>query len=306
MPPGVLEDIATRWVRTLSDYKTYRELHDLYLAVNVAGLADIMENLRKTMYDAFKIDPVHTFGLPTLTKASWEESTQQHAVASNCPGFEDYDEDEPTLALEKQDAIRMAYPTGVRDGTPIVDIPFSKNSGRQGFIKHTDARLPEAAPMPTMLQVIRNQHALIESFSVARAEHAQQIATVVHSTVAAVAAALRGKSGLSAEAAAAAVASLEGLYGEIGESSERMHGMTAALFGCGTGMSAIQRAAAFSTQLPFGAAAPIYVQSSQPALAQLLQQQQQQQPPQPQAWGYHPQPPQPRHGRTLLLTANPI
>jgi len=121
-----------------------------------------------------------------------------------------------------------------------------------------------------MLQVIRNQHALIESFSVARAEHAQQIATVVHSTVAAVAAALRGKSGLSAEAAAAAVASLEGLYGEIGESSERMHGMTAALFGCGTGMSAIQRAAAFSTQLPFGAAAPIYVQSSQPALAQLL------------------------------------
>eukprot|EP00302_Diacronema_sp_CCMP2436_P029158 CAMPEP_0179955180 /NCGR_PEP_ID=MMETSP0983-20121128/25990_1 /TAXON_ID=483367 /ORGANISM="non described non described, Strain CCMP 2436" /LENGTH=208 /DNA_ID=CAMNT_0021866487 /DNA_START=19 /DNA_END=643 /DNA_ORIENTATION=- len=208
-----------------------------------------MENLRKTMYDAFKIDPVHTFGLPTLTKSItmiratkdqtgvseiellqtvvlyrfFDESKlggeqQQHAVASNCPGFEDYDEDEPTLALEKQDAvllhialvepimrdlspmpdgvdpdertvfsffrstgngmqfdvnkplglaaqrnlylnavsavyahepplsrvrprtlsrcvcvypclprqIRMAYPTGVRDGTPIVDIPFSK------------------------------------------------------------------------------------------------------------------------------------------------------------------------------------
>mmetsp|Transcript_15622 Transcript_15622/g.36202 ORF Transcript_15622/g.36202 Transcript_15622/m.36202 type:complete len:183 (+) Transcript_15622:1717-2265(+) len=38
-------------------------------------------------------------------------------------------------------AIRMAYPTGVRDGTPIVDIPFSKHSGYQGFIKNTMALL---------------------------------------------------------------------------------------------------------------------------------------------------------------------
>ncbi|KAJ1616154.1 hypothetical protein T492DRAFT_1114516 [Pavlovales sp. CCMP2436] len=209
-------------------------------------------------------------------------------------------------------AIRMAYPTGVRDGTPIVEIPFSKHSGRQGFIKHTVALLlaglistdtylaicdhstfavnmlhnaldnvesaaargmlgyPKQPPMPTMLQAIRNQHALIESFSVARAEHAQQTATVVHFTVAVVAAALWGNSRFSAEAATAAAASLEGLYGQIGDSSERMHGMTAALVGCGTGMSAIQQAAAFSTQLPFGAAAPIYVQSSQPALAQSL------------------------------------
>jgi len=37
--------------------------------------------------------------------------------------------------------IRMAYPTGVRDGTPIVDIPFSKHSGYQGFIKNTMALL---------------------------------------------------------------------------------------------------------------------------------------------------------------------
>lgn len=149
---------------------THRQLLRVYESVDVAGLCDVMENLRDTVFEAFKIDPVHCYGIPTLAKSialkmiydnrlttgvegiELLESTelyrffdeakvggialskQQHAKAVNRPGMPDYDLEQPTVALEKQDAVGL-YATCQH-----LKLPYGK------FREYTHAEIQQLDP----------------------------------------------------------------------------------------------------------------------------------------------------------------
>ncbi|KAJ1625517.1 hypothetical protein T492DRAFT_910862 [Pavlovales sp. CCMP2436] len=109
--------------------RTYRELHDLYLAVDVAGLVDIMEDLRATTYKAFKVDLVHTFGLPTLAKSIVFKMIRETKELTGVDGIE---------LLETSDLYKFF------DESKVGGIAMSKQ-------QHSDLQqrlLPQRAPSP--------------------------------------------------------------------------------------------------------------------------------------------------------------
>ncbi len=52
---------------------TFEEYHDVYLNIDVNGLADIFENFRKTSIDTHKLDPCHYVGTPSF---GWETKVE--------------------------------------------------------------------------------------------------------------------------------------------------------------------------------------------------------------------------------------
>jgi len=46
---------------------TFREYHDIYLKIDVLGLADIFEAYRTLSFDSYGLDPAHFIGLPSFT-----------------------------------------------------------------------------------------------------------------------------------------------------------------------------------------------------------------------------------------------
>jgi len=51
------------------DCKTFREYHDIYLTVDVMGLADVMENFRSGLHASHNLDPAHYLSAPHF---SWD------------------------------------------------------------------------------------------------------------------------------------------------------------------------------------------------------------------------------------------
>ena len=49
------------------EIKTLREWHDLYLKIDVYGLADVFEYYRELAFDIYGIEPAHFIGLPSFT-----------------------------------------------------------------------------------------------------------------------------------------------------------------------------------------------------------------------------------------------
>ena len=49
------------------EIKTLRQWHDLYLKIDVYGLADVFEYYRELAFDTYGIEPAHFIGLPSFT-----------------------------------------------------------------------------------------------------------------------------------------------------------------------------------------------------------------------------------------------
>ncbi|CAE7942809.1 unnamed protein product, partial [Symbiodinium necroappetens] len=59
---------TARLIQSLG-FKSFRELHDCYLATDVLALADVIQEYRKNFWQHFRLDPV---GYVTLPSASWD------------------------------------------------------------------------------------------------------------------------------------------------------------------------------------------------------------------------------------------
>ena len=71
----------TEWVHIQNvvekfDIKTLREWHDLYLKIDVYGLADVFEYYRNLSMDNYGLDPAHFLGLPGFTWSAGLKFTQ--------------------------------------------------------------------------------------------------------------------------------------------------------------------------------------------------------------------------------------
>ena len=49
------------------NFTTLREYHDLYLNIDVFGLADVFEYYRELSMETYGLDPAHYIGLPSFT-----------------------------------------------------------------------------------------------------------------------------------------------------------------------------------------------------------------------------------------------
>jgi hypothetical protein len=48
------------------DFKTFEDFHDFYLNIDVNGLADVVENFRRTSITTYKLYPCHYIGTPSF------------------------------------------------------------------------------------------------------------------------------------------------------------------------------------------------------------------------------------------------
>ena len=72
------EDMATlNDLIRVFNRKTFRELHDLYLAVDVFGLADVFEEFRNICLRDYGLDPVSYVGLPGF---AWDAMLKKTGV----------------------------------------------------------------------------------------------------------------------------------------------------------------------------------------------------------------------------------
>lgn len=58
------------------NFKTLKEWHELYLKIDVFGLADVFEYYRELSFDTYGLDPAHYIGLPSYTWAAGLKETQ--------------------------------------------------------------------------------------------------------------------------------------------------------------------------------------------------------------------------------------
>ena len=93
--------------------QTFKDWHDLYLAIDVDGLADKFEHFRNMSMGAFGLDPAHYVSNPGLFKDAMLKHTREklelHPAVPNIPGFK-FREKRPrktTLTLEEMRAMRQ-------------------------------------------------------------------------------------------------------------------------------------------------------------------------------------------------------
>jgi hypothetical protein len=116
---------------------------------------------------------------------------------------------------------------------------------------------PKQPSAPSLMQMLSNQHALIEEVRGLGQQQVQTTAVLLQSVLGEFAAALRGTRPSGDSAAA-----IDLLSTQIGAVADRMHARTAALVGGGSGFSALQRDT--MGMRGDGTAAPFAVQPTQP------------------------------------------
>ncbi|KAJ1635968.1 hypothetical protein T492DRAFT_835625, partial [Pavlovales sp. CCMP2436] len=176
--------------------------------------------------------------------------------------------------------IGMAYPTGVRDGELLSQLPFSKQSGRQGFIKHAADMLFSGAIMKENYLALCDH----DTFGVNMMHYAlddkesadtrrivqypkQPSAPCLMQLLSNQHAFIEEQRGLGQQQVQSTCALLQSMLGEFaaalqGTMPSGMHARTATLVGGGSGFSALQRDT--MGMRGDGTAAPFAVQPTQP------------------------------------------
>ena len=161
--------------------KTLREWHDLYLKIDVYGLADVFEYYRELSYETYSLDPAHYIGLPSYTWDSGLKYTniklqnltdpdmymffekmkrggisvisQRHAKANN-PYLPDYDENIENSYIYQVDCNNL-YGWSMCENLPtdgfkwIIDFDLSlidsyKSTDSVGYVLQVDLDYPDS------------------------------------------------------------------------------------------------------------------------------------------------------------------
>lgn len=157
--------------------KTFKEYHDLYLKIDVYGLADVFEYHRKLSLNTYGLDPAHYLGLPAL---SWDAGLKlskvklenindldmvmffekmkrggisvisgRHAKANN-PYLPDYDAEKVKSYILQLDCNNL-YGWAMKQSLPVGDFKWVENfdintynpNGETGYVLEVDLKYPE-------------------------------------------------------------------------------------------------------------------------------------------------------------------